>query len=242
MTGVIIPLYSYPDSNWTNVIQVKRENPHVPFLVIVNPNNGPGLGRDPNYAKAIEQLQSMQIQVLGYTYTDYARRHLSEAILNINSYTEWYKVDGVCFDEMSNKPGYEEYYSELTETAKSLGCSITVGNAGTPTLPSYLRAVDNIVIYEGERIPSSDWLKSIEKNRDKNKFSYIAYGEFPFEISKFIDTLDYVSYVYVTDLGVRKAYNSLPVYFDLLIATLARSDQSLGAWSRFKLFPKVFSV
>ncbi len=72
---------------------------------------------------------------------------------------------------MANTRGYETYYSNLSNYVKSNGMSITVGNPGLNTLPSYVGTVDNMVIYENTGMPSitafsgwnagypkSDWL------------------------------------------------------------------------------------
>ncbi len=38
----MIPLYSYPGSDWNNVIWAKQVNPNVPIVAIINPDGGPG--------------------------------------------------------------------------------------------------------------------------------------------------------------------------------------------------------
>ena len=41
-TGVVIPLYNYPDPTWTAIAQARATYPGVPVVAIINPNNGPG--------------------------------------------------------------------------------------------------------------------------------------------------------------------------------------------------------
>ena len=54
---------------------------------------------------------------------------------------------------MASTAGMETYYKKATTYAKSLGETITVGNAGTTVPASFIGTVDNIVIYEGASTP-----------------------------------------------------------------------------------------
>ncbi|MHB2036611.1 MAG: spherulation-specific family 4 protein, partial [Nitrososphaerales archaeon] len=67
-TGVMIPLYSYPGSDWNVVEQAKLAHPSVPIVAIINPNNGPGGSQDPNYVAGVNNLRSAGVTVLGYVY------------------------------------------------------------------------------------------------------------------------------------------------------------------------------
>src|SRR5713226_9641864 len=159
-TGVIVPLYSYPGSYWTQVIQAKNAHPSVPIIAIINPNNGPGSSIDSTYTNSIQQLQSAGITVLGYVYTGYGSRSTSSAEADINTYNSWYHINGIFFDEMSNVSGNENYYSTLSSYVKSHGMTMTVGNPGTDTLSSYIGTVDNLVIYENPGLPTTPDLGS----------------------------------------------------------------------------------
>ncbi len=64
-TGIMIPLYTDPpDPSYGTIIEEKNNHPSVPMIVIINPFNGPGLSKDPNYAIYIQRLQSSGIMVL----------------------------------------------------------------------------------------------------------------------------------------------------------------------------------
>ena len=75
---------------------------------------------------------------------------------------EAYNNTLIFLDEMSNVAGQEGYYSYLNGDAKSLGLTLTVGNAGTETLPSYIGTVDTIIINENSGLPS---ISSLEGRR-----------------------------------------------------------------------------
>ena len=56
--------------------------------------------------------------------------------------------------QMGSSAGMETYYKNATTYAKSLGETLTVGNAGTTVPTSFIGTVDNIVIYEGVSTPT----------------------------------------------------------------------------------------
>src|SRR5215471_5802946 len=109
--GMVIPLYTYPtDGSWKSVIDAKNANPQVPMMAVINPNNGPGLSQDQNFVNGIHQLQSAGVKVLGYVYTNYGARSLASDEADVLSYSRWYGVNGIMFDEMNNQAGGEAYY------------------------------------------------------------------------------------------------------------------------------------
>src|SRR5579862_8504331 len=55
-SGVVIPLYNYPDSTWTTIAQTAKANPNVPIMAVINPNNGPGSSEDPTYLAGVQSL------------------------------------------------------------------------------------------------------------------------------------------------------------------------------------------
>ena len=142
-TGLIVPLYSYPGSDWSNLVWAKQVNPNVPMVAIVNPSDGPGWYKDPNYVSGIDSLQSAGITVVGYVWTDYGARSVASAEADIAAYRDWYGVNGVYLDQMSNVPGYEWYYSTLNSYAKSIGMTLVVGNPGASVPSSYIGTVSS---------------------------------------------------------------------------------------------------
>lgn len=219
-TGIIVPLYSYPGSYWNQVIQAKNAHPSVPIVAIVNPNSGPGSSVDSTYASSIKQLQSAGITVLGYVYTSYGSRSTSAAEADITSYHNWYNVNGIFFDEMSNVSGYESYYSTLTQYVKSHGMTMTVGNPGTDTLSSYVGTVDNLVIYESPGLPTISNLAGWHTSYAKSNFSMIAFGVGLPTQSYVTSTTSDVSYIYATDDNLPNPYDTIPSYFGSLVAEL----------------------
>ena len=219
-TGVMIALYTYPDSTWDVVAQAKSAHPSVPVVAIINPNNGPGSSRDANYVSGIQKLHAAGVVVLGYDATGYASNSASSVKSVMDTWKSLYNIDGIFFDEMANWSGPESYYSGLTSYAKSLGYTMTVGNPGTDTLPSYIGTVDNLMIYEDAGLPPISALQSWHTSYDKSNFSMIAFGVNSISTSFLSSASNYVGYIDLTNDVLDNPYDSVPSYFGTLVADL----------------------
>ena len=222
VTGVIVPLYTYPTSStWDSIVQTKGANPNVPIIAIINPSNGPGTSQDSNYVAGTQKLQSGNITVLGYVHTSYGQRSIRLAEAEIEKYHTWYNtVDGIFFDEMSNKAGKESYYQTLSNYADSLGLTVSVGNPGTDTIPSYIGTVDNLVIYESAGLPSLSYLGGWHSNYDKANFSILPYAVSSLDRDYTASATSYTGFIYITNDDVPNPWDSLPSYFGDLVATV----------------------
>lgn len=168
-TGVLVPLYVYPENVHTNavynrLIELKRRKETVPMWVIVNPASGPGAQVDANYTKAIDRLCGAGCVVLGYVSTSYAKRKEAEVRKDVDLWLTMYpRIQGIFFDEMV----YEDtdtaaaYQAALNRYAHDAGCWPTVGNPGAETPGRYFAAdaADVIVVHEGNAWPKEERLK-----------------------------------------------------------------------------------
>ena len=222
-TGIIVPLYSYPGEVWDNLIKEKKSHPSVPIVAIINPDSGPGV-RDTNYVTGIKKLQSAGIIVLGYVYT-----HKVDAgtIKNyVDDYKNWYNVNGIFFDQMSNVHGNETFYAHLSSYAKSIGLNYTVGNPGTDTLPSYIGTVDNMVLYDNPGLPQvSSLFGGWHANFTRNNFSVISYGITDINKTNVENIAKHVQYMYVTNSTLPNPFTNLPKYLDNLMGVIENYDK-----------------
>lgn len=219
----MIPLYTYPGPTWDVVVQEKKAHPDVPMIVIINPKNGSDISADPNYLAGVQKLQLEGILVLGYMHTNYAARNSTDVFAEIDNYKNWYNVNGTFFDEMSNIAGYEGYYSNLSSYAKSAGLTMTVGNPGEDTLPSYIGTVDNIVIHDNSGLPSDSLLGGWHTDHAKSNFSILAYGVDSVDQSYVGHASNYVQYMYMTNDTLPNPWDGLPPYLTNLTASLPAS-------------------
>jgi len=225
-TGVIVPLYTYPGGTWTSVVQAKVANPGVNIVAVINPDNGPGASQDPNYVSGIQALRTAGVTVLGYVHTSYAARPAAAVIADIDAYKNWYNVSGIFLDEMSNVAGNEGYYSSLNTYIKSLGYTLTVGNPGADTIPSYVGTVDVIVIYENQGVPSSSALAGWHASYDRSNFASISYGVASIDEAIIANVSSSAGYIYLTPGNLPNPYDSLPAYFGALVAALGDTSSS----------------
>ncbi|EST06757.1 Spherulation-specific family 4 [Kalmanozyma brasiliensis GHG001] len=173
---ILVPLYIYPEPGaWDPLYTAIRNSPSAAFLVIINPNSGPGDGSAPDsdYASAIQQLRStaaanQTLELIGYVPTGYGKRSASQVKSFISTYAKWprsVRPDGIFFDETITSQKYLAKYRNYTDFVKSQswGVStktpsnatyaqrkgITMLNPGTwPESDKFWSIADHIVVYE----------------------------------------------------------------------------------------------
>ncbi len=221
--GVIVPLYAYPTSaSWSALIHIKQAYPSVPIIAIVSPNNGAGSVKDPIFASGIKSLQSHGIKVLGYVLTSYGSRDPALIKAQMLNYKNWYGVNGIFFDEMSQLGTTAGYYSNLASYGKSLNFGTTVGNPGTTVSTNLIGIFTNLCIYESPGMPSTSNINAYSPSYAKQGFSYISYGDSSLPSQTQIQsTTRYVGYIYITSLSGSNPFDGLPSYFSKEVATLA---------------------
>ena len=221
--GIVIPLYTYPtDGSWTAVIQAKHSYPNVPFMAVINPDNGPGHSRDSNYVHGIKDLQAAGVKVLGYVPTAYAADSISSVKAEVDHYNTWYGVDGIMFDEMNNQQGYEAYYSTLGSYVHSLfPDSLTMGNPGTEVPTSYIGTLDVLNVYESNGYPELSFITYA--GYSPSNFSVIVIGS-SLDTSFLTGLSGVASWVYATDATLPNPYDALPSYFTAEVAALSDID------------------
>jgi hypothetical protein len=228
--GLVIPLYAYPtDGSWAALVQAKLAYPNVPFIAVINPNSGPGSSQDPNYVQGIKNLQASGIEVLGYADTAYGADSISSVEANVNLYHTWYGVNGIMFDDMSNTPGFESYYSTLGSYVHSLiPNSITMGNPGTSVPTSFIGTLDILNIYEASAYPPLSFITY--PGYAPSNFAVVAFGV-SLEDSFLTSITGTVSWIYITDAGLPNPYAVLPSYFTTEVALLSSIDGTIASSS-----------
>lgn len=224
LSGLLIPLYSYPtDSNgaiWKAVKDAAIANPSIPFVVIINPNNGPGSSKDSEYASAVTELVNAGCKCVGYISTRTSSVSLSTVTGNMNKYKSWYPdISGFFLDEMAYDGNHEAYYASATSHAISIGYGYTIGNPGTSTTQSYFNTVNNTVIFESEPIPNPSVLNQGFPISGCSMIGYNIPGS-KLNQTYISDITQYVSLIYITDAPTSDPYQVLPTYFNQLITRL----------------------
>ncbi|OJJ45019.1 hypothetical protein ASPZODRAFT_100142 [Penicilliopsis zonata CBS 506.65] len=161
-TTVLVPLYIYPlPQAWDPLFQAIQDYPHVSFLIIVNPNSGPGTPEqaspDDAYRVAVSRLHAFpNVATVGYVLVDYTRRPLHEVTSDIDRYAAWaalpgLALGGILLDETPNRWTHEAetYLATLTrQIKKSFQNALVVHNPGTPPDPGLTHSADVVVTCE----------------------------------------------------------------------------------------------
>ncbi len=230
-TGMMVPLYVDPYSGggnsgtfqWANVTTTEKSFPHVPTIMIINPDNGhfPGTctpNNNENYTKGIQWLQGNGTIVLGYVYTSFGNRQLgpvSTANTVENDTEHWHhcfsNLNGIFFDQMTNDNNstHVSYYQNATNYAKSLNFPLNYafGNPGSGTFSNYNQTETNIVLHENDdKLPTladfnTRFIPSGTAIFDKSLFSMLAYNITSAQINATYvnNATNLVSWLYTTD-------------------------------------------
>jgi hypothetical protein len=174
-----------------------------------------------DYTTGIAQLTAAGVKVIGYVYTSYGARPAADVQADIARWHSLYPgVTGIFFDEMVNKPGSEGYYQGLTNAAKGGGFDYTIGNPGSDGGSTYVGTVDTILIYESAGLPSAAAMGGWHSGYDRHNFGVIPYG-IPGVDTAFIATAKVTcGYVYLQNDVMPNPWDTLPPYFDALVAAL----------------------
>jgi hypothetical protein len=106
-----------------------RKYPNLHFIVIINPNSGPG-GKpdlpDEHYQSSVPKFQGYSnVTLLGYVHTSYGKRKLKAVTNDVDTYWRWHELsltsvsgpmglDGIFLDEISSGGEELEYFGTLS--------------------------------------------------------------------------------------------------------------------------------
>ncbi len=211
-TGLIIPLYFDPNGSWNNLLKIHKQFPKVPFMVIINPDNGPGQNFSSIYLSWTQKMEGLGIMVLGYIYTSYGNRSIDAVQNQTLEYLEWYHVEGIFLDEVSDNSSYGQYYENITEMCRSIGAEYIAGNPGTYAPSSITKNFNITVLYENPGIPNVADIPSIVNGTPISESAIICYNLESLDESTVDVISNYFSYVYFTNYGIPNPYENLPVY------------------------------
>ncbi|KAH7398536.1 Spherulation-specific family 4 [Pyrenochaeta sp. MPI-SDFR-AT-0127] len=146
---VILPLYIYPSPGaWEPLYAAISKYPNLQFLIILNPNNGPGEAPwwpNEDYVREIPRLNAhTNVTLVGYVYATYCQRSADDVFLDIQTYAErgkgWLSVlgvQGIFVDETVNlysekMKGYLDAIDQQVKKSEGIvGNKIVIHNPGT---------------------------------------------------------------------------------------------------------------
>lgn len=162
-----VPAYFYPNvkttpDDWYRMCSSMNTNMGG-STAVMNPSSGPGSAWNTDYVNAVQYCQNHGQNVVGYVHTSYGNRPLSTVEAEVTKYYQWYHVDGIFVDEMSNDASTARYYHSLYQYIHNKGgtlADLVVGNPGAAASSDWQlsrRAADELVIFEDDASTYTSW-------------------------------------------------------------------------------------
>lgn len=195
---VLVPLYIYPFENavaWQPLMTVIGNHPAVQYLIIINPNSGPGPDNypDANYVDGVSQLYAFpNVKMIGYVDTLYMRNSQDTVNANVDKYASWtdyatnITLQGIFFDDMTDSMDQSAlgYMSVVSNYARSAFATkngnndtTIVFNPGCKVDATYFQWADYVVEFENALVdyPGLAAIKR-RKPRMRQKQAIIAHS------------------------------------------------------------------
>jgi hypothetical protein len=227
---ITIPAYFDPPSAYyQRVEQQSVTHGGAVDSVILNPYNGPGRRYDQGYAKEIKTLQAQGVKVMGYVMTDYGKRSQGSVKKHIDQWCQWYGVDGIFFDEASNRAGKVSYYKTLYNYVRAKDESnasaapsgdysqarknFVVLNPGTNTVEGYMPVADVICVFEDTYANFASYHHSAwQAKYSANRFWYLFHTTAEADMPAAVDAAkaQNAGHVYVTPDKFPNPWDTIP--------------------------------
>jgi hypothetical protein len=255
-TDLLVPAYFYPSFNpalsyWDEMTAAAAAGARI--TAIVNPDNGPGAARNTDYVTAINAFRAAGGSVLGYVYTCYGvsncagtlpdSRSVQDVLADAQKYRDWYGVQGVFLDEMSNDVADYTFYQNVASGLRAAAPGLQIfGNPGTATDEIYLNVADTLVTFErgtGTYAGAStrrSWMDTAPASRQAHLHYNVDTEAQMRSLLAQAQTLN-AGYVYITNdcyldnvPGCTNPWNSLPSYWAAEVAAVAAVPELPTAW------------
>jgi hypothetical protein len=245
--GLILPAYFYPNNPYTDptcarLLGLIRQYSDVPFLVAVNPDDGPGTVWDGNWAAWIKLLQAAGAIVLGYVSTTYAGtiapfRTEAQVKADVDQWLTLYSatpVNGIFLDEQTNDAVASSIalYVEYTDYCHSKSLYPVVGNPGANSVGANFsaRTADIVIVHENPPWADTATMETamagayVDGHIDYSptlRAALIYSAANPLDTFFYRKLLRYVRFVYVTDDVLPNPWDSLSPLLEETLAILA---------------------
>ena len=201
-------------------IDLKKQYPHVPCILVFNPFSGVGTSRIDWYAREICRCKKAGIMPYGYVYTQFDARDGPTVDSEANYYKKWYYCMGIHYDELSSGTNPPTYVSNRQAYAatKSLG---SVGNPGTTIAANYLGIMDNYIIAENAGLDDLSFIPVSYPGADKKNFTAVFYDVPSLTDADIEEMAQYVGYMFISERTLGQGpYFGITSYLEQLFEVL----------------------
>ena len=231
---LLVPAYFYPAGQglryWNELIQAASR---APIIAIINPSSGPGVQIDPAYRAIVNRARAAGVRVLAYVATGFGSRPAAEVSADLIRYSDYYPLDGVFVDEMSNDGSAASlaFYSLIYAQMKALSPDHQIiGNPGVNPHESYLseHCADVLIAFEQnqeayERYQAPRWMT----RGQPQSIGHLVYRVPSLSAARRL--LDWseqlgAGLVYFTDDDLDNPWDTLPTYWQGLVSEIQKRN------------------
>ena len=199
----------------------KRAHPSVPILAVINPNNGPGTAALSDYMAGISKLTSAGVKVIGYVFTSYGARPAADVQADMARWRSLYPgVSGSSSTRWSTSRARRPTTRASPRPPRRAASTSRSATPGSDGGPSYVGTVDTILIYESPGLPSGAALGGWHTAHDRHNFGIIPYGIPAMDAAFVAAAKPTCGYIFLQNDVLPNPWDTLPPYFDQLVAAL----------------------
>lgn len=230
-SGLIVPAYFGPNrtTDWERLATAAAQ---APVIAIANVANGPGSSPQAGYRTVLARVRDQGGRVVGYVHTRYTQRPATEVLQDMDRWADFYAVDGIFVDEMTNDGSQASlaYFGSLLAHVRARYPQWQIiGNPGTSTRESYLTAptADVLVTFEHHTgyptlIPDA-WTR----RHPSTAFAHLCYGvPSPDSMAQYLALARSrrATWIYVTDDVLPNPWDRLPTYWEDQVARVRQAN------------------
>ncbi|KAL8690233.1 MAG: hypothetical protein Q9218_004271 [Villophora microphyllina] len=162
---ILLPLYLYPSDGataWSDILSTIASHSAVQFIVVVNPNSGPGTSSYPTDQNIISGISKMNsypnVHTVGYVLTGHGSRNTTTVKADVDVYASWASysdaniaIGGIYFDEVSSETtqvNYDYYNTTATYARSKIPGGQVVFNPGYRAPEQLFEFCDTMVEFE----------------------------------------------------------------------------------------------
>ncbi|KAF9739437.1 hypothetical protein PMIN06_001042 [Paraphaeosphaeria minitans] len=247
MSEVLVPLYIYPHTGaWDPLFKAIALNPGLRFVVILNPNSGPGSEPwwpNADYVRDVPKLNAYtNVRTVGYVSTAYCNRPIQEVYEDVRRYASWAEdknsrglgLNGIFFDETPNifTLDARDYLESITQDVKDMGTllgdGIVIHNPGTSiderlAIPGMdIATVAEVAYPDFQTMDFQNWLAGSTLHRDNT--SYMIHGVSEENVEDFIVQVlrSKAKYIFITERST-DMYHGFGASWRPFIAAMAKN-------------------
>ncbi|CAO2654974.1 Nn.00g117070.m01.CDS01 [Neocucurbitaria sp. VM-36] len=242
---IVLPLYIYPHPGaWDPLYAAISAYPDTEFLVIINPNSGPGASPwwpNEDYVRELPRLNAVpSVTTVGYVRVTYCKRPITDVVQDVETYVSrsmsdelpGLEVEGIFVDETVNLFSKEtkHYLDEIDRKVKDNdgihGERIVIHNPGTAVNAQLARPGPDVTVVVETSYAHfmtdeyQEWLAT--SPYDRSRSCYMVHSVPEAEIDDFTTALrERAAYLFVTS-AVSHFYESFGPSWDSFAAAIAK--------------------